>query len=160
MFKPVCVIHSSCSSWEPRGAVTENWPVCVRSLLWLLLLCWPLEDLSFRTLLPYSRYSASQQIPAGEVVGRQQTLLKHRILTVGVCHFRKQQDRTCIPVLGFFQVHCSLVCFLSGLRIPFEQFYTDFQDLIVQITSTLIQKISTVSLMIAFNRIHEYGGPG
>lgn len=57
-------------------------------------------------------------------------------------------------------MHCSLVRFLSGLRILFEPFYTDFQHVIVQIISMLLKKMQTVCPMIAFNRIHELGGPG
>jgi len=57
-------------------------------------------------------------------------------------------------------MHCSLVHFLSVLRNLFEQFYTDFQHVIVHIISMLLKKMWTVSPTIAFNRIHELGGPG
>lgn len=55
-------------------------------------------------------------------------------------------------------MHCSLAHFLSGLRILLEQFYTDFQHLVVQIISMLLKKVQTISQIIAFNRIQKLGG--
>lgn len=78
----------------------------------------------------------------------------------GICHFRRRQDGTCTTVVGFCHMHCSLVRFLSGWRILFKQFYSDFQHLILQIISMLLKKMQTLSPMIAFNRIYELGGPG